>query len=151
MRVMGRSAAFWRRCGFGWLLGLKGAQAFFASADSSQQYTHEQEMRLVLAGFQRPERRFPSFPELVAAINQARKDSMPHHHNSPRPFCTHTPPPSNLTHQHPKSNTKISTQQDVADARAALDLPRYKAPGLLALLEDGQAAHRRLPFVEWGN
>ncbi len=27
-------------------------------------------MRLVLAGFQRPERRFPSFPDLVAAIHQ---------------------------------------------------------------------------------
>ena len=29
-----------------------------------------QEMRLVLAGFQRPEMRFPSFPDLVQAIHQ---------------------------------------------------------------------------------
>jgi hypothetical protein len=39
----------------------------------------------------------------------------------------------------------------VADARAALDLPRYKAPGLLALLEDGKATERRLSFAEWGS
>lgn len=32
-------------------------------------YLHEQ-MRLLLLGFQRPELRFPSFPALVAAINQ---------------------------------------------------------------------------------
>jgi hypothetical protein len=38
----------------------------------------------------------------------------------------------------------------VADARAALDLPRYQAPGLLALLEDGEATCRRLPFAQWG-
>lgn len=34
-----------------------------------------QEMRLVLAGFQRPERRFPSFPDLVAAIHQVGPDN----------------------------------------------------------------------------
>lgn len=57
----------------------------------------------MLAGFQRPERRFPSFPELVAAINQARKDIM---HDSPRPLCTHTHDSDPVSHQHPISNTQ---------------------------------------------
>lgn len=39
----------------------------------------------------------------------------------------------------------------MADARAALDLPRYQAPGLLALLQDGQATHRLLPYADWGD